>query len=314
MSDNKERILQMIKERLAEVPHAPLPFPLKVLHKFRGLCQMIAPGQMIAVVGASGGMKTSFCETLMDTWRRDNGADVLYWGPEWSPEEMLGRAIQRSGTLEKPTATYDDVALHQRWNWEEANHVPLQQRAGKKMNDVTYKNSLAARDVWRGYKGEGYYVKHMDMTLDELLAAIDRHMTVVKTQGKALRAIVLDYVQLTQLRDVRTETERVEQVLGLVKAFVVDRQLVGLVASQARKHEAEGVREAGSVLTLESGQFVRSDKFNLVLTLNPIMQDKQLTNRAIISVEKNSAGRTGMQHVVIDPARLRWVDQEAKSA
>ena len=68
------------------------------------------------------------------------------------------------------------------------------------------------------------------------------------------------------------------------------------------------------MLTLESGQFVRSDKFNLVLTLNPIMQDKQLTNRAIISVEKNSAGRTGMQHVVIDPARLRWVDQEAKSA
>lgn len=303
-----------LEQEWAEVPQAPLPFPLKVLHKFRGLCQMIAPGKMIGVVGISGGMKTSFCETLMDTWRRDNGVDVLYWGPEWTPMEMAARAVQRHGTIEKPTASYDDVQLHKRWNWEEANNVPFQIRAGKKMNDSMYRTSMEMLQVWRGYKGEGYYVKHMDMTLDELLAAIDRHMTVVKTQGKALRAIVLDYVQLTQLRDVRTETERVEQALGLVKAFVVDRQLVGLVASQARKHEAEGVREAGSVLTLESGQFVRSDKFNLVLTLNPIMQDKQLTNRAIISVEKNSAGRTGMQHVVIDPARLRWVDQEAKSA
>ena len=310
---SSSRLADGLEKTWSDVPHAPLPFPLKVLHKFRGLCQMIAPGKMIAVVGASGGMKTSFCETLMDTWRRDNGADVLYWGPEWSPEEMLGRAIQRSGTLEKPTATYDDVALHQRWNWEEANHVPFQQRAGKKMNDVTYKNSLDARDVWRSYRGENFYAKHMDIPLDELLATIDRHMTDMKTQGKALRSIVMDYVQLLQLRDVRTESERMETALGLIKAFVVDRQLVGVVASQARKSEAEALRETGAVLTLESMQFARSDKFNLVLTLNPLRVDNQLTNRAIISVEKNSAGRTGLQYVTIDPARLRWVDQEAKS-
>ncbi len=295
----------------AEVPAAPLPFPLKVMHKFRGMCQMIAPGKLVGIVGASGGMKTSFCETLMDSWRRDNGVDVLYWGPEWTPTEMAQRAIQRYGTIEKPTATYDDISLHKRWNWEEANEVPFQLRVGKKMNDLMYRNSMDAAQTWRNYRGEGFYFQHMDLTLDALLAEIDRHIEVVKAQRSTLRAIVLDYVQLMQLRDVRTETERMETALGLIKAFVVDRQLIGVVASQARKKEAEGMRDAGALLTMESGQFVRSDKFNLVLTLNPIMDNHQLTNNAVISVEKNSSGRTGQQRVVIDPARLRWVDKEA---
>lgn len=307
-------LVDSLEKEWAEVPASPLPFPLKVMHKFKGMCQMIAPGKMVGIVGISGGMKTSFCETLMDTWRRDNGVDVLYWGPEWTANEMRDRAVQRYGSIEKPTATYDDVALHKRWNWEEVNAVPFQHRAGKKMSDALYRNSIDAAQTWRAFKGEGYYIQHMDMTLDALLAAIDRHIATVKQQGRVLRAIVLDYVQLMQLHDVRTETERIEQALGLIKAFVVDRQLIGVVASQARKTEAQGVREAGAVLALESGQFLRSDKFNLVLTLNPIFNDNALTSRAIIAVEKNSSGRTGRQYVVIDPARLRWVDQEASVA
>lgn len=300
-----------LEKEWAEVPHAPLPFPLKVLHKFRGMCQMISPGKMIGVVGISGGMKTSFCETLMDTWRRDNGVDVLYWGPEWTANEMRDRAVQRYGTIEKPTASYDDVALHKRWNWEEANKVPFQNRAGKKMNEAMYRNSIEMAAYWKNFTGENYYFQQMDMSLDQLLAETVQHMERIKSTGRTLRAVVFDYVQLLQLRDVRTEMERIEQALGLIKAFVVDRGLVGVVASQTRKDEASGVRENGEILEVEAGQFLRSDKFNLVLTLNPVFVDKMLTNKAVIRVAKNSSGRTGMQSVVIDPARLRWLDQEA---
>lgn len=297
---------------LARIDRTPLIFPFHVLHHLGGFAQAVVPGKLIGLVGISGGMKTSAAETITDSWRQEHGVepvDVLWWGPEWTAEEMFNRAVQRYGTVDKPTANYQDVVLHQRWLAEDAVKVPTERRIGRRMLASMYENSVKAA-AWIGnWPGRAYYVTKMDLPLDVLLASMAGAIDELAAAGRRVRVVVFDYVQLLQLRDVRSELERIEQALGLIKAFCADRGLIGIVNSQVTKAQSSGVREGSDTLEVEAGQFLRSDKFNLIITLNPRFDGGLLTSAGVLNVAKNSAGRTGKVTVRIDPARLRWLDE-----
>jgi hypothetical protein len=151
----------------------------------------------------------------------------------------------------------------------------------------------------------------MEIDLDSLLSAAAERIETAKGQGRNIRIAVFDYVQLLEMRSVRTEAERINVVMGRIKAFCVEHKLIGIVASQVTKSSSSAARD-GDTLKAESGQFFRSDKFNLVLTLNPQFDGQLISQHGVINVAKNSTGKPGFETVFIDPSRFKWLDKKVK--
>lgn len=279
----------------------PLVFPFRALHEFKGFCRVVAPGVMIGVVGMSGGMKTSFVETITDAWKQMDSNDVLWYGPEWNWEKMADRAVQRYGG-----ANLTDVMLHELWLQEQA--LGMKARDGVRLPKGVYEESLRVSQDIEGWAGMNHYIEQMDVDIDELLIGSAQRLADAKAMGRNIRVAVWDYLQLLDMRSARSEQERIGSILGRLKAFCVEHALIGIVASQVTKTASSDTKENQKLLTSEAGQFFRSDKFNLVLTLNPVYEGKLLTDEGYINVDKNSIGRTGAVQVGIDPARLRWLD------
>lgn len=279
----------------------PLPFPFRALHSFGGFCRIVSPGFLIGVVGLSGGMKTSFVETITDTWRQMGDNDVLWYGPEWNWEKMGDRAVQRWGG-----ANLTDVMLHELYLIEQ--QMGLTKHQGKLLSKDAYDRSVEASEKIEHWPGRNHYIERMDIDIDELLIASAERLAEAKAQNRNIRIAVFDYLQLIDMRSARSEQERITNILGRIKAFCVDNALIGIVASQVTKSASAENKENNKLLTGEAGQYFRGDKFNLVLTLNPIYDGKLLTDQGYINVDKNSAGSTGAVQVFIDPSRFRWID------
>lgn len=279
----------------------PLVFPFRALHEFKGFCRVVAPGVMIGVVGMSGGMKTSFVETITDAWKQMDANDVLWYGPEWNWEKMADRAVQRYGG-----ANLTDVMLHELWLQEQA--LGMKARDGVRLPKGVYEESLRVSQDIEGWAGMNHYIEQMDVDINELLIGSAQRLADAKAMGRNIRVAVWDYLQLLDMRSARSEQERIGSILGRLKAFCVEHSLIGIVASQVTKTASSDTKENQKLLTSEAGQFFRSDKFNLVLTLNPVYEGKLLTDEGYINVDKNSIGKTGAVQVGIDPARLRWLD------
>lgn len=285
-----------------EASAVPLLFPFEALKDSGGFCVVVPAGIMIGVVGLSGGMKTSFVETITDKWRQ-MGHHILWWGPEWDWQRMGDRAVQRYGG-----ARMADKLLHEMWLSEDA--AKAAKHHGKRLSDTDIKDSIKAADMIASWPGKSHYIEKMDLDITELLDASDKRVTALKEAGTPIRVAVFDYVQLLNMRSVRLEGERITQVLGMLKGFCVDHKIVGVCASQVTKYAGSGVREGSETLDAEAGQFLRSDKFNLVLTLNPIYSGSLITSKGIIRVAKNSIGQPLEQCVAIDPSRFQWVDRK----
>ena len=283
----------------------PLPFPFKALHPFGGFCRVLAPGVMVGVVGMSGGMKTSFVETITDSWRQMDPNDVLWYGPEWNWEKMGDRAVQRYGG-----ANLTDVMLHELYLQEQARGLVV--RDGKPLPKGVYEDSLRISHEIEQWAGMNHYIEQMDVDIDDLLRGSAERLADAKAMGRNIRIAVWDYLQLMDMRSARTEQDRITTILGRLKAFCVENGLIGIVASQVTKTASADTKENQKLLTSEAGQFFRGDKFNLVLTLNPIYDGKTLTDKGYINVDKNSIGRTGAVEVFIKPSHFKWLDSIAE--
>lgn len=302
--------MQRYRERLETARtdgKLPLVFPFKALHDFGGFCRVLAPGVMIGVVGLSGGLKTSFVETITDSWKQMDDNDVLWYGPEWSWERMADRAVQRYGG-----ANFTDVMLHEMYLQEQARGQKTQY--GVKLPNAVYADSVRISKEIEQWSGMNHYIEQMDVDIDDLLAGSAERLLDAQKIGRNIRVAVWDYLQLMDMRSVRSESERITTILGRLKAFCVENSLIGIVASQVTKTASADTKENQKLLTSEAGQFFRGDKFNLVLTLNPVYDGKALTDKGYINVDKNSIGKTGAVQVFINPARLKWVDSIASSS
>lgn len=301
--------MQRYRERLQTARsdgRLPLPFPFESLYSFGGFCRIVSPGFLIGIVGLSGGMKTSFVETITDSWRQMGANDVLWYGPEWNWEKMGDRAVQRYGG-----ANLTDVMLHELYLVEDK--MGIVKHLGKPLSKGVYQHSIEVSEEIEQWPGRNHYIEQMDIDIDELLIASAERLADAKAQGRIIRIAVFDYLQLIDMRSARSEQERITNIIGRIKAFCVDNALIGVVASQVTKSASAENKENQKLLTGEAGQYFRGDKFNLVLTLNPMYDGKLLTDKGYINVDKNSAGSTGAVQVFIDPSRFRWMDTEVKA-
>lgn len=297
--------------KTAQSTYVPLPFPMRSLWEFGGFCRAVSPGILIGVVGASGGMKTSFLETITDAWRQMGENHILWWGSEWSWEKMADRAIQRYGETDMPTAGVTEMMLHEMWLAEEASNIAPSQRFGVKLSKDVYAASETTTYLIENWPGKSHFVDHMDIDFDTLVEAFIYRVTELEKIGQRPKVAVFDYIQLLNVKGLRNELDRATYAQSRIKALCVDHKLIGVVASQVTKITGTDMRENQQILDGESGQFLRSDKFNLVLTLNPVYENGLLTDNGIINVAKNSAGRPGRQSVGIDPSRFKWIDRKS---
>lgn len=288
---------------------SPLIFPYRVLHSFGGFAYACPPGLLISIVGMSGGLKTSFAECVTDMWRLGDPNDGLWWGTEWTWEQMSDRAIQRYGG-----ATLDEMMAHSIWLSEEQNDIPRERRRGKPMPEAKRRKTDEVIMELKSWPGQNHMLEEAVSDVDQLLDAMHEQIKVLREKGRDVRFCVWDYLQLLDLyKPFRSESEKMSTLMGKLQFFCFTEQVIGITASQVTKVSSARVKgkRRVEVLDAESGQNYRSDKSKLVITLNPIYKGKTLTNRGIINVAKNNAGKTGTVTVYIDPAHFQWQDRLA---
>lgn len=302
-----DEAMQRYRERLttaqADRP-APLVMPFRCLWHYGGAARILDVGLLVGVVGMSGGMKTSFCECLTEPWRQVGANDIVWWGTEWSWEKMADRAVQRHGGAPK-----DQMLLHELWLSEEQRAVPFQQRFGVKMSQELVARSAHVSQIIESWAGKSHQLEESITDVEMLLDLSARRIDELRRAQRNARVCVWDYAQLLDLYSARNEGERITSVLGKLKLFCIDQQINGVVASQVTKSSSYSAKNGDEVLEAESGQFFRSDKFNLVITLKPVFKERLMTDRGVINVAKNSDGQTGIETVYIDPSRFMWKDK-----
>ena len=283
----------------------PLIFPFKSLWSFGGAARILDVGVMVGIVGMSGGMKTSFCECTTEPWRQMDANDGCWWGTEWTWEKMADRAIQRHGGAPK-----DEMSLHELWLIEEAQNIPKPQRNGVRLSDQIVSHSEQVSQIIESWPGKNHQMVDPVTDVEILLTCFKLRILELRSAGRNVRYCVWDYVQLLDLYSAKSEADKVTTLLGKLKMFCIEMKVIGIAASQVTKSSSGAAKSGDDVLQAESGQFFRSDKFNLVLTLNPVYEGKLMTNRGVINVAKNSDGKTGLQTVFIDPSKYKWIDKK----
>lgn len=301
--------LKRYKERLRGlVPMEHVPFPFHALHHLDGFCRVVPLGKLIGVLGLSGGGKTSFIETLTDAWRQLN-FNVLWWGPEWTWEEMADRSVQRYGGL-----SMLEMAQHEMWLDEIRRGVPLPARMGREFTQECIDRTDRVVDQVMDWGGKAYYLDKMDVSLDRLLMEAQVKVDDLASDGCKPKIAVFDYIQLAEITGARSDNERIPRAVSLIKAFVIDNRMIGVLATQPRKSDSEDARKDGELLTAEAAQYFRDDKTNLFITLNPAFDDEgNMTGEGWINVVKNSGGRRGKVAAKPDPRFLRWQDAQFRS-
>lgn len=280
----------------------PLIVPMKSLRKFGGLAKVLPRGVLVGIVGMSGGTKTSFTESFTEPYLQ-MGLHGIWWGIEWTWEQMFARAVQRHGG-----ATVTEKQMHEMYLDEERLGIPPNKRFGERMTPTMLEQSKTIAERILTWKGKRHQVAEAATDVDAILTASGERVKELEAQGIEVAYAVFDYMQLLDIYAKMTEAERNTAVLGKIKQFCLTYNLVGFVVSQVTKAGGTAARNGSQVLEAEAGQFLRSDKFNLVLTLNPIYAGSLLTNQAVINVAKNSLGSTGQEWLYINPARLMWTD------
>lgn len=283
----------------------PLLFPFKALAGFGGYARILDVGVLVGIVGMSGGMKTSFLETLTEAWRRMDANDILWWGTEWDYKGMTGRAVQRYGG-----ATIEAKALHDMWLIEAEQGIPRDQRFGEPLSESVKRKSEDILGIIDSWPGRNHQLSEAVTDVNMLLQLSADRIIALRESGRRIRVCVWDYIQLLDLYTSKTESEKITSLLGKLKMFCIEHKVIGLVASQVTKAGSSAAKTGDEVLQAESGQNFRSDKFNLVLTLNPVYEGKLITTRGVINVAKNSTGKTGVQTVFIDPSKFKWIDSK----
>lgn len=284
---------------LSVIEGTPLIIPMKALHQFGGFAEVMMPGKVIGVYAASGNGKTTFCETWNDTWLRW-GVHTGFWGQEWTPDEIYDRRVQRWEGI-----AYQQMARWELWKKEKARGIPSEQRSGAalSLNDIARTNQ--ALDKISLWSGKGTYFYQAQITLENLLSHIANELDAARQRGQRIDVMIFDYLQLVQLTTPDNRNP-IEQALGLIKLFIADMKIIGLVASQVTKDGTRAVKD-GKILDDYNAQFVRSDKFNLFISLNPMYDENgDKLNRAKVAVTKNSTGATGSIEMPINWYRLLW--------
>lgn len=249
----------------------PIPFPLQCMHRFGGQALMTKPGKVIAFVGASGSGKTSALETLADAYVMQD-IPVWLWSPEWTPDELAERAVQRLEGVSQ-----DALYLHEFDLWR-TNRYQVEPMHSLRLSDETRQKSAQAMRKLRSWPQDVYFVENDLLNVDE--------MTELIAEAKSIcdpfpRVLICDYAQLLEANQVEEGDDSMNTMIHRFKRLCVHFGLVGVIATQTTKDDARRNRS-------KEGTF---------------------KGTTVLNCAKNSRGTTGKVRVVSDPARLRIIDQ-----
>ncbi len=299
-----DTVLQEIDGEVSDALHEPLPMPFHNVRQMGGLAASILPRKMIAVVGDSGDGKTSFIETLIDYWRKRGFAGAI-WGPEWSKEEYVYRAIQRQGG-----PSFMEMVDHKAWHAARKRGVPEPKRPGAPLSDGARGAARPIAETMKAWPGNLYFVEKLGVSVSELTLCFDEIIKGCQVAGERLAFLACDYAQLFQAQGERTN-ERLDRALAQMKGFIADRDLVAVIGTQVTKSEGAFAAHGEHSLSQHAMQNIRGDYFNLILSINREVDAQGVKSpNATIYVAKNSLGRNGPCDLTLDEKRLRWCDLE----
>jgi KaiC/GvpD/RAD55 family RecA-like ATPase len=250
-------------------PFPPIEFPLKCLQHLGGQARVTKPGKIVSVVGASGSGKTSILETMADAYV-ENGHPVAIWSAEWEPDEMVERAVQRYGGPDMDALYLHEIAKWKASQGREYDHhdlLTVEQRT---------KAALAMRHV-RAWETQVHYIENSLMTIAELGDVVAHWKTAL---DPAPVVLIIDYAQLIKANEDEADDSTMYNMIQRFKSLCVYYGLVGIIATQTRKADAEQ--------NINEGEFLGT---------------------TVLNVTKNSRGKRGHVRVESDPEHLRILDR-----
>jgi hypothetical protein len=297
-SDRLTTYLNRLTDFESPRPNAPIPFPMRVLHRFRGMAESCRAGKLLGIVGTSGGGKSSLLETMVDGWLSFH-VPCLVWSPEWEADEFIERAVQRYGG---PTTS--ELYLHEMYITERQRGI----RDGIGVQMPTSRIEAAAQAVrtLRGWTEEVGYLDFPFLTIGHLMSSMEATLKAIDFQP---RVLVIDYAQLLHALEPSPDLTMYNLLLR-IKAICRHYGMVGVVATQVTKESAKGAAQ-GNILDSQSARFVNDDAFNLFITINPDRYpDGRLQNSAVLYVAKNSMGISKQRvRVPVDWEHMTFADQ-----
>lgn len=249
----------------------PVIFPFQCLHKLGGQARVTMPGKVIGFVGASGSGKTSALETLADAYVA-SGIPVWMWTPEWTPNEMAERVVQRYGG-----PTQDDLYLHVIDKYREKVLQQPSNPAHRLNDDLRTKAAFAMRQV-RAWSTDVYFMENSLMTIEEMSEVVAAAKNIVSPFP---RVLICDYAQLLKANEVDEKDETtMYNMIQRFKGMCVYYSLIGIMATQTTKEDARR--------NIKTGEF---------------------KGTTVLNCTKNSRGKKGKVRVKSDPERLRLMDE-----
>lgn len=296
-----------------------LSMPFKALHKLGGNCHFIAPGEIIIISGISGGGKTTFAECLTEPLIQ-KGRRVLWDGKEWSAYKMHARRIQR--------LTGIDTEKQKAWmhyKKEKSQGIPDHLCEGRALTDEELAAYLRASEAVAKYAHRIDYMPFLPH-LEDTLGRMSERLAYYRARHEPPVCVVLDYAQLWKMDTVNNAPSNLfEYALDKVKDWTLSENIITFVLSQSNKEAAARVKVADSdyLLTSADAQYIRDDKANLMITLNPQYEEDrnhmhngraQLRKRNFIvaNVVKNSDGNDGFVRLTANWDRLIIEDKQPR--
>lgn len=292
--DHQEKVLATIGLPPTGMPK-PIPNPLRSMWRYEGAARSLPGGLLMSIVARSSGRKTGLLLTYLASCMM-TGADVALYSPEWTEREIWRWIISQSNG-----PTFSDFMANDAWLVEEANEVPLADRVGRKFNvqQLSMLQSTVARiQTW---PGKLHYIKPTIYS-NELTAAGVRKIRRITTelvldeielkrkeladQGRQLRVLGIDYLQLLARDNTGSEAD---EVAMMMKAYTDEHRFVTIIPSQVTKELAR----SKDTLDMYSMLGARPNAFQFILTINPT--DRVPTYKgwitADINIAKNSRGK-----------------------
>lgn len=292
----------------------PWRWPMPSFWAIGGFASVVMPKKIIGIVAPSGAGKTAMVETVTDLLLQNN-LDVLFYGPEWSEDELTTRRVTRYGGI-----TLEQEALDVLWHIEEADGIPEPMKQGKRISTEALDKSARIASGVAKWPGRVYcYENKPDApvtSLESLLGYMADDIGLLRRKGRRPVVVVLDYAQLLKTEAQDTTVNRYELVVETIKKFAQDLDFNAIVTSQVTKQASKDQRHNNEAVKGDDALFLRDDKFNFFFTLNRDYDtDPQDPERSIelntgyALVTKNSTGLPhGRVNLLPRLERHTWVD------
>lgn len=285
----------------------PIPFPIDALRDVDGLggnmSMMQRPG-MFAIYGASGGNKTTTITTIINSMLMQ-GYDGLVISPEWTPDDFAIRMVNQGGGMKTNEVLRLESYRHQLRQMKavgvRADAVAYQdiERSVSYMEERIALTQTVINNYQSSRRGKLMIFNQFGANIFEYIQMVSEGVRRMREAGRDPAFIVFDYLQLAKAPHGMASTWSVEDTVLYLKWMAYRLGLVMFVTSQVRKDDTDTMNNEG-YLDDTSGMGVRSDQFNLVLTLNPrhTFQTNNGTLMKILHVRvvKNSTGGIHLVH------------------